>query len=170
MTDPRMSSDFSDITFRDRMRAAPKSRDVTGLFWIGVAIFIGVAAAYPFYSYAVQTRLLARDVGKAVAEVERQTGALVEDFNRETAAATQRSAEAQKANRLRRVSLAGSTVVNGQRVVIVDLGQASFDEAKPTICRLAARRFGASFADERLCVQLHRGRAPAVEAGVIRCD
>ena len=46
MTDPRMSSDFSDITFRDRMRAAPKSRDVTGLFWIGVAIFIGVAAAY----------------------------------------------------------------------------------------------------------------------------
>ena len=118
----------------------------------------------------MQTRLLARDVGKAVAEVERQTGALVEDFNRETAAATQRSAEAQKANRLRRVSLAGSTVVNGQRVVIVDLGQASFDEAKPTICRLAARRFGASFADERLRVQLHRGRAPAVEAGVIRCD
>ena len=62
---------------------------------------------------------------------------------------------------------ANATLAGGTSVGV---GTITNDEAKPTICRLAARRFGASFADERLRVQLHRGRAPAVEAGVIRCD
>lgn len=167
MAEPRMEGPLAELKFRERVASPPPApRD---RFWLGVAILLGVAAIYPFYSYHVHTRLAARDVAAAVGEFTKELGEMADEADREQqAAAHQRSAQA-LAQRQRGVSLAGTTIVGGRRIAIVNLGSATLTEAEATICRQASRQFGESLAGQQLRVQRHRGRQPAVDAGTITC-
>lgn len=169
MPQPQIDPDFDGLTFRDRPRRGPPRDDATSLFWKGVAIFIVVALIHPFYSYAVQTRLLARDVEDATAAFVDEMDRKAVEATREAETQTRESAETSLARRLRTVGLAGSTVIRGQRVVIVTLGQASFAEAGERICALAARQFRTPLSGERLRVQGYHGRNPATDIGILTC-
>ncbi|HEY9146056.1 MAG TPA: hypothetical protein VIN36_05170 [Thiobacillus sp.] len=167
MAEPRLEGPLADLKFRERAAsAAPVSRD---RFWLGTAIFLGVAAIYPFYSYHVHTRLAARDVSAAVGEFTRELDEMADEADREQRAAAQRRADQALAQRQRGVSLAGTTIVGGRRIAIVSLGSATLAEAEGTICRQASRQFGESLAGQQLRVQRHRGSQPAVDAGTITC-
>lgn len=170
MTDPRIEGPFDDLKFRGPVRHAPPNRDTSVHFWIGVVIFLLVALVYPFYSYQVQTRLAARDVAVALNQFNDQMGELANDARRQSEAASRASAAQVLAGRLRGVKVAGTTMVGGNRIVIVDLGQASLAEATDIICRQAAARYREPLSGQRLRVQRHRGRQPAVDAGTIVCN
>lgn len=167
MAEPRLDGPLADLKFRERVVSpAPAPRD---RFWLGTAIFLGVAAIYPFYSYHVQTRLAARDVAAAVDEFTKELGDMADEADREQQAAVQRRSAQAREQRQRGVSLAGTTTVGGRRIAIVNLGSASLAEAEVTICRQASRQFGESLAGKQLRVQRHRGRQPSVDAGMITC-
>lgn len=170
MPEPRIDPDFADITFRDHARRPPARENATSLFWTGVAIFLGVALVYPFYSYQVQARLLVWEMEAAMEEVGVQVDEAVASSARQSAAARAETVEANRQSRLRGIHLAGSTVVGGQPLVIVNFGQASFAEARETICQLAERRFQTSLAGQKVRVQRSRGNAPAQDVGTVRCD
>ena len=126
--------------------------------------------AYPFYSYAVQTYLLARDVEAAAEKISSEVERAAADARRE-AVESQRAAAAEAVRqRQRGVSVAGTTTIGGKRIVIVNLGQASLQEAKASICAQAEQYFRERLAGEELHIQRHRGRQPAVDAGRIICD
>lgn len=169
MPDPRIDS-FSEVEFRSRAtNAAPRGAG-PDRFWVGVGIFLLVAMAYPFYSYAVHSYLVARELRAAAA----LAGAEMERFNanlRREAAESQRVAAAEALRtRQRGVSVAGTSIIGGKRIVIVNLGQASLAEAKATVCAQAERYFREPLAGEELHIQRHRGKQPAIDAGTIICD
>lgn len=127
-------------------------------FWMGLIVFLLVAAAYPFYSYWVQARLLARDVARAG-----------EAFSQQLEAENARMNEQARKARIAKVSVVGTAPNRNGPIAIVRLEQASLDEATPTICRQAANMLGSSLAGRSLRVQRHRGGQPAVDIGTIRC-
>ncbi|MFY2764647.1 hypothetical protein [Arenimonas sp. MALMAid1274] len=171
MTEPRIDdATLGDLRFRGPIRSNLPTSTSPGNFWLGVAIFLGVALVYPFYSHEVQSRLAARDVEAAVSEFTGQMDTMADDAQRQLQLAARDAAAQAAANRQRAVVVLGSTTVGGDRVVIVHLGQATMAEAQPSICRQAATQFGNSLSGEILRVQRHRGSRPAVDAGTIRCD
>jgi hypothetical protein len=170
MKDPHIDHSLSDLTFRERSRPVPARAEPTSHFWTGVAIFVGVALIHPFYSYQVQTRLAARDINAVVGEFSNQMNQMGEKAQRQVQESARESAAAALQRRQQGVRLMGTTSVGGNRVVIVDLGQATLGEAKATLCRQAAASFREPLAGERLRVQRHRGRQPAVDVGRITCD
>lgn len=170
MTDPRIEGSLGDLHFRSSVRTSPPLRENSGNFWTGVAIFIGVALVYPFYSYKVHAQLAARDVSVALTEFTGQMDAMAADSQRQARLHARESAARASAQRQRGVVLSGTTRVGSDRVVIVQLGQAQLAESAATICRQAARSFGEPLSGERLRVQRHRGSQPAVDAGTIICD
>lgn len=169
MPEPRIDS-LADIQFRSRAMPAVLRPDRPDRFWVGVGIFLLVAMAYPFYSYAVHSYLVAREFREAAARADAE----MERFNanlRREAAESQRVAAAEALRtRQRGVSVAGTSIIGGKRVVIVNLGQASLAEAKATVCAQAERYFREPLAGEELHIQRHRGKQPAIDAGTIICD
>lgn len=170
MTEPRIESSLADLKFRGGSVNRTRSESSAHHFWTGVAIFLGVALAYPFYSYRVHDYLVSRDVEKALVDFTADMNAVAEDARRESQAAAGRAAARAAEERMRGVMVAGTTIIAGNRIVIVSLGQASLPEAKAVICQQAAVRFREPLAGERLRIQQHRGSQPALDIGTITCD
>jgi hypothetical protein len=175
MTEPRIEGSLRDTNQRAPAHAAPSTGVSAGLFWFGLAVFIGVALAYPFYSYQVQRRLAARDVSAAlvpaVVPVPAEPDApLTAAEERQAKIAAYRAAEAQPEVQQSTIAVLGTTMVGGKRVVIAELGGFSLAEARPLICQQAAALYRESLAGESLRVQRHRGSEPAVDAGKVVCD
>lgn len=169
MPEPRTDS-LADLQFRPRaMPAAPRPGGPDH-FWAGVAIFLLVAMVYPFYSYAVHSYLLGRELDAAAAMMSDELDRLGAEARRE-ADETRRAAAAESMRqRQRGVTVVGTTTIRGKRVVVVNLGQASLAEAKARICAQAERNFREPLAGEELRIQRHRGNQPAMDAGTIICD
>lgn len=169
MPEPRIDS-LKDLQFRDR--GAPTRFQSAGpdRFWLAVAIFLVVAMLYPFYSYAVHSYLLAREVRAATAQASQELERFGANLRREAAESRRVAATEALRERQRGVSVAGTTVIGGRRIVIVNLGEASLAEARATICGQAERYFREPLAGERLHIQRHRGNRPAVDAGSIVCE
>ena len=169
MPEPRIDS-LSELQFRSRSQSGVRPAGPPDRFWTGVAIFILVAMAYPFYSYAVQTYLLARDVEAAAEIISSEVERAAADARREVVESQRAAAAEAVRQRQRGVSVAGTTTIGGKRIVIVNLGRASLQEAKASICTQAERYFREPLAGEELHIQRHRGSQPAVDAGRIICD
>ncbi len=77
-------SDWGDVRFRSRRtryaEGTPED-NATARFVIGILVFLVVALLYPWYSYWVQSRLVARDLEKAAAAVETQLRREVSGIN-----------------------------------------------------------------------------------------
>lgn len=170
MIDPRIEGSLGDLNFRAPARPTPRREEASGNFWLGVAIFIGVALAYPFYSYQVHAQLLAREMSTALTLADAELAVLASQAQRDSREASSQTAARSASQRQRGVVVAGTTVIGDTRVVIVQLGQASVPEATAIICRQAEAYFNEPLAGERLRVQRHRGSLPAVDAGTIICD
>ncbi|MCX7032419.1 MAG: hypothetical protein NT046_00380 [Arenimonas sp.] len=170
MTDPRIEGSLGDLNFRSPGRSTPRREEAPDRFWLGVAIFIGVALVHPFYAYQVQSRLAERELSDALTEAGAELGAYALQAQRQSREAVAQSAARAVSQRQSAVTVAGTTVVGETRIVIVHLGQATLREAKASICRQAAYQFKEPLAGERLRVQRHRGSLPAVDAGTIICD
>lgn len=174
MTDPRIEGSLGDLNFRAPARSMSRRIDPPSHFWLGVAIFIAVALAYPFYSYHVQSQLMAREIASALTDASTQMDGMVRQAQRDSREiamqAAARAAAQSAARRQGDVDLAGTTMVGGTRIVIVRLGQASLNEARASICRQAAASFNQQLAGERLRVQRHRGSRPAVDIGTVTCS
>ena len=169
MADPRIEGSLGELEFRRRGATPSRSVQPPDRFWVGVAIFLVVAAVYPFYSYHVQTRLAAAELAAAVGELTNELGEKAEEAKREMQANQARQQARSLEQRRRAVSLAGTTTVGGQRVAIVSFGASNLAESRDLVCRQAARQFREDLAGKKLRVQRHRGRQPAVDEGTITC-
>lgn len=164
--------DWGNLRFRPRRsRYAEGTADdnANSRFVIGLVVFVLVALAYPWYSYWVQTRLLARDLDKAATELGTQ-------LREETRAATdwmqrdqQRRQAAVDRRRIDGVRVMGAMTTQGQPVVIVSMGGAGLAESRATICRQASSWLKRSTSGMTLQVQSHRGRSPAATIGSVDC-
>ncbi len=129
-----------------------------GRFWLGLVVFLLVTAAYPWYSYWVNSQLLARDLARAG-----------ESFTQQMDAQNARADAQARQARIGKVQVVGTSPGRSGPIAIVVLEQASLDEATATICRQAAAMLRSSLAGKSLRVQRHRGRLPALDIGDIRC-
>ncbi len=164
--------DWGNLRFTPRRgRYAEGTPDDTAnsRFVIGLVVFVAMALLYPWYSYWVQTHLLARDLQKAAEEL----GAQVRD---ETQAATGRMQRDQlqqrpavDRRRVTSVQVIGAMATQGDPVVIVRMGDAGLSESAATICRQASRWLNRSTSGMTLHVQSQRGRLPAVTIGSVDC-
>ena len=164
--------DWGNLRFtprRGRYAEGAPEDNANSRFVIGLVVFVMVALAYPWYSYWVQTHLLARDFERAAGEL----GAQLRD---ETQAATdrmqrdqQRRQAAVDRQRVGGVQVMGAMTTQGDPVVIVRMGDAGLSESKATICHQASRWLKRSTSGMTLHVQSHRGRLPAVTIGSIDC-
>ena len=163
--------DLGNIRFRPRSRYAESSpEDIASTrFAIGVAVFLVVALAYPWYSYWVQSHLLARDIEVATESLGAQVNAGVEEVARQSAEAAARQSAARDQRRRASARVVGATMTRGKPVVIVDLGQTTIGESRAVICRSAAGWLGQSVSGKAVHVQRYRGRLPAISSGDIRC-
>ena len=145
-----------------------------GRFWIGVAVFLGVALAHPFYAYQVQKRLAARDAAAAFAPAREPTSTVASELTaaeqRQAFIAAQQAAQSTPVPAPKGAVVYGSTVVGKQKVVIADLGKSSLAEATPSLCQQAAALERVSVAGERVRVQRYRGAEPAEDIGEIVCE
>lgn len=164
------SQDWSELRFRHARNAEPTAEDnASARFAIGLAVFIGVALVYPWYSYWVQSRLLGRELQESARQLEDQTRDELREFNAQMQQSAQRREAAARRHRIDAVQLVGASMSGATPVVVVKLGTASVVESSPVICRQAASWLGRSTTGMRLRVQAHRGNAPAVDVGVISC-
>ena len=138
-------------------------------FLIGLVTFLLVAALYPWYSYRVQSHLVASDLAEAVSSMQQETDRDIARLNRQMAQASADQQEHAQQQRLQRVQVMGGSIIHGRPVVIVELGKSSLQEAKPIICRTASGWLGVPVAGRRLEVQQHRGKSPTVSVGWIQC-
>ncbi|HVI26765.1 MAG TPA: hypothetical protein VM576_11365 [Xanthomonadaceae bacterium] len=169
MTEP--SDDWGNVRFRRRARYAPDSPEdaASARFTIGLIVFVGVALAYPWYAYWVQSRLLARDLAAGVAQVEQQLSAADAEAARRLADLQRARHAASQRARVQAVRVMGAYPGADRPTVIVQLGTATLEESGATICRQAAAWLGRPVSGTLLRVQQHRGSAPALDIGNIRC-
>lgn len=82
--DPAKERDWGNIRFRgrrDRYAEGTPEDNANARFVIGVLVFLTVAVAYPWYSYWVSSRLLARDIEAGLREFEKQAAVEVARVN-----------------------------------------------------------------------------------------
>lgn len=174
MTDQNATSekDWGNLRFtprRGRYAKGTPEDNADSRFVIGLVVFVVVALAYPWYSYWVQTRLLARDLDKAATEL----GAQLRDETRAATDRMQRDQQRRQAavdrQRVGGVRVMGAMTTQGRPVVIVSMGDAGLSESTATICHQASSWLKRSTSGMTLQVQSHRGRSPAVTIGSIDC-
>lgn len=141
-----------------------------------LAVFIAVALIYPWYSYRVQSYLVARDldvpVEQFVDEIEAASEeVLAEIARREQAAVRQAQVRRQSEGRQRTAGVRVMGITDGRNglVVVVDLGQASIGQAAAQICSQTERSVGRRLDGAAIRLQRYRGSQPALDAGKIRC-
>lgn len=175
MTDRESSStekDWGNLRFTPRRRryaAGTPEDNASARFMVGLAVFVVVALLYPWYSYWVQTHLLARDLRQATQAIDAQFRQEMRGAEKqvERAAAQSRRVAAQR--RARGVRMMGAMTTNGVPVVIVDMGGASLSEGRGAICHQAPGWLGRPVSGLTLRVHAWRGRAPAESLGSVAC-
>lgn len=155
--------------FADRARSRSKSRLAPGRFGIGVAIFLAVALAYPWYSYWVNVYLLSRELEAAGREFEKAAEESLRDVQLQNARAADVFRRNQQRQRIAGVRVKGVSDGPAGQVVIVDLGGASMIESEQTICRQAEAWLRRDLSDTTITVQRYRANAPALDAGGLVC-
>jgi hypothetical protein len=170
-SDSSSTPEWGNLRFDRRPRGSHASDVDAGAtrFAIGISTFLVVALLYPWYSYWVNSRLLARDV---TAGLEALLGEEREDEKqaREHSVRLQELARAQlEHDRIGRVSVRGISEQGGLTIAIVDLGSVRLGEARDTICQ-QVRRWRGRGSFEAVQVRRFRGTAPALTVGTIRCD
>ena len=138
-------------------------------FGIGVAVFLAVALAYPWYDYAVSAYLLKRDLEDAALEFTKASEEGLREIRKQTAQAAEASRRDEQRRRVGKVRVKGVSDGPTGHVVIVDLGAASVVESEEAICRQAEAWLRRDLADTALAVQRYRGNAPALDAGIVVC-
>lgn len=145
-------------------------------FVTGLAVLIAVALIYPWYSYWVQSRLLARDLDVPVAQLIDELEAASQEMSAELArreqtavrqTQTRRQSEARQ--RTSGVRVMGVTDGRNGLVVVVNFGQASIGQAAAQICSQTERSVGRRLDGVAVRLQRYRGSQPALDAGQIRC-
>ena len=133
--EPRHEPDLQGLTFRRRARVAETSSD--GRFAYGVAIFLLVALAHPWYSYWVQKHLLARDIEQGVSEFSDQMDRELRQLSARTAAASRAAAARTEIQRIGTARVVG--ISDGRPpLAVVDFGQSNIHEADEVVCRQTA--------------------------------
>lgn len=175
MTDGQESDaekDWGNLRFRPRRsryaEGTPED-NANARFVIGLAIFVFVALAYPWYSYWVQTRLFAHELREAAATMDSQ---MKRELGKAGSHMQQQAAQTRAAVARRRaggIRVMGAMATSSGPVVIVDLGEAGLAEGAPAICRQATGWLGRSTSGQRLRVQAYRGRSPAEDVGSVDC-
>lgn len=156
------------LDFRPR-GTAPARAGRPSHFWTGVAIFIAVALVYPWYAYHVQSWLMEREAAVVLGEFARELTNETARLEGEMARAGRQASTAELQRRLATVRVLGTTTVQGQRVVIVNLGSARMHEAHSVICDQAARLYREPLAGQVLRVQSSQGQRPARDVGELAC-
>lgn len=174
MTESRNEDSPGRLAVRPQPASVAARGPWTGYFWMGVAILIAVALAYPFYAHEIQRRLAARDVAAAVKPVTPPAAAPVRAMTaaeeRQAVIAARDAAAPVPAESQQGVRVMGTTFAGKNRAVIVQMGQASLAESKTSLCTQAANLFREDLSGVRLSVQRDRGTQPAEEAGTVTCD
>lgn len=170
MTEPQIKPDWDNLSFRRREVPAGGRTQGDARFYWGAAIFLCTALLYPWYSYKVQSYLAARDLDVALQVANAELKKAGDAAQRQLEANARAAAAASLQQRVAGVSVRGTSVVQGQRVVVVALGTASLAEARASICSQAARSFRQPLSGERLRIQVSNGNRPARDAGTLVCD
>lgn len=162
---------------RAAARASHSIDDGQSRFTTAVVIFVAVVIAYPWYSYAVHSRLMARDIAAGLAQVSA-------DVDSSSAVAAHRSDDgrgrqtsmtdpidrhAAARHRLDVVQVKGASDGRAGTVVVVELGAVGVAESAARICQQAAGFVGYGLEGQVVRVQRYRGTRPATDAGQIRC-
>jgi hypothetical protein len=170
--DQAAEKDWGNLRFRPRRsryaEGAPED-NANARFVIGLAVFVFVALAYPWYSYWVQTRLLAHELREATTEMSAQARRVLKAASDRMQQQVAQSRAAAVHRSVRGVRVMGAMRTSSGPVVIVDLGEAGLAEGSPAICRQASAWLGSSTSGQRLRVQAYRGRAPAETIGSVDC-
>lgn len=163
--------DWENVRFRPRSRFAAGSPDdnASARFSIAIVVFVLVALAYPWYSYWVQSRLIARDIQAATTQLNSEALAAMKGLNQQLTNERERQVALAERRNISSVRVVGASVSQGMPVVIVQLGDASLPAVTATICQQASGWLGQSTAGMTLRVQRHRGGVPAIDAGRVRC-
>ena len=170
MTDQESETDWGNVRHRPVSRRHAAAGDEAGSrFVIGLVVFIAVALVYPWYSYWVHSTLMARDMQRAAQAIGTEVERGVQQMQAATAQQRQRTAAQARQARVAAVDVVGATAASGGPVVVVRMGDASLDEAGETICAQAGRWLRTPVAGRTLRVQRHRGNAPALDVGRVRC-
>ncbi|HEU0152607.1 MAG TPA: hypothetical protein VFQ84_04595 [Arenimonas sp.] len=170
MKEPSIKPDWQDLDFRRRATAPARREDHRSYFGVAVTIFLATALVYPWYAYLVNSYLIAREMNAAMQVVNSELERASQAMERQANASAQAAAASSLRRRVAGVSVRGTSIVQGQRVVVVTLGEASLAEAKTKICQQAARYFRQSLQGERLRIQASNGNRPARDAGAVICD
>lgn len=175
MSDPDQAPverEWGNLRFRGRAATragADGDLDANSRFVTGLIVFLVVALLYPWYAYWVNSHLLSRDLEVGLRAFEREAGAATAQANQQAAM----QAEASEADRQRRalaaVRVLGASASGSRPLVIVRYEGVSLDDAGPTICAQARGWLDRPLSGVTLRVQQHRGRAPAVDVGVVDC-
>jgi hypothetical protein len=136
--EPTTGADLQGVTFRRPPRWTEPVSD--GRFALGIAIFLLVALAYPWYSYWVQAHLMARDVRTGLeaftGAMDRESDAVQGQAQVQVQVAGRESAEVAQRRRLAQVRVSGISE-GDPPLVVVQLGRSNLSEADALICRQA---------------------------------
>lgn len=160
--------DWQAVRFRPRhagTRSLPDD-DARARFVYGAILFVAVALAYPWYSYWVQSRLLAADVNRALTEAEKEVRAAVSQVE---PALDYAGPAAMAPVRPHRPRILGVSEGAATSVIVADLDGESLDAAEPKLCVQAAGWIRRPTAGMRFRVQSFRRSEPALTVGSIRC-
>ena len=138
-------------------------------FVTGVAIFIAVALAYPWYSYWVNARITAYALEAVSDDLHRQSRRSQALAQQRNVIARQQQADEDYRRRTGAVRVVGTTNTRTGPVAIVQLGASNIEEAKDVICRQSEAMLQEPLDGRMLRIQRHRGNAPSLDAGEVRC-
>src|SRR3546814_1807711 len=131
MTEQSTSSsekDWGNLRFTPRRggysQGSPED-NANSRFVIGLVVFVLVALLYPWYSYWVQARLVARDVTRAVEVMDAQLRSELKAVDKRATQAAQRRQATVDRRRVAAVRVVGAMATSGRPGVIVDMGERS---------------------------------------------
>ena len=172
--EPRQDTDWHSLSFRRPSFASPSGQDPR--FAIGVAIFLAVALAYPWYSYWVSTYLLGRDLKAATTQfqaesdkADAQLSASMARTRESNAADAQAAAEYEQRRQVAAVRVLGVSTGGAKPLVLVNLGNASLTDADEEVCRQASSWMRRELSGVTIRIHRFRGNQPAVDAGEVVC-
>lgn len=172
MEDAAAQRDWVNVRFRPDPPLSSGKRsedDAWTRFVIGALVFVAVAAIYPWYSYMVQARLMARDLEVAAKVWERDAAKLEQQIIRDWNSPQQSRQSPSMVGTPPIVRVVGVSQNRSGPVAIVQLEGEEPGQHSRLICNQAAVMLRASVKGQYLRIQRHRGTAPAQEAGRVLC-
>lgn len=177
MEEGNQGRDWGNVKFRARREVvAHSAEDAQSRFVTGLVVFLVVALAYPWYSYWVQSRLLAHEVEAGFRQAGAEVDAVMRQAEAELAQQQQASVRAEQARRettarerIAAVRVMGASDGTAGPMAVVDFGQAGTAESTAQVCRQAEWFLGRALNGDRLRLQRYRGTRPATYAGTVYC-